>query len=103
MIVFFTLPPPPGNVSVNDIIHGIRELLFVGTYDLPKQVLDAAKRYDGTEAWETLWWLGKEHTGPFNYCNGVVQTWSKYTFNQAMCIRSFGEPLPSPHTQQHCA
>jgi len=103
MKVYFTLNPPPEDVSVIEIIRGIRELLFLDIYDLPKRVLDAAKLYDGSEAWETLWWLGREHTGSFTYCNGVVQTWSKYTLNQVRCMQAFGNPYSNRPMLAHSA
>lgn len=104
MIVYFLLKPPPEPFSHNEIIAGIQELLFYGSHiDVPKMILDIAKTYDGSEAWHTLWWLGREHVGPFTYCNGVVQTWSEYTLSQVMCMQSFGIDLTDLHMHRHCA
>lgn len=99
MIVYFILKPPPNGITVGEIIEGIRELLYPGAHYVEKRLLDAAETYFGSEAWKTLWWLGREHDKPFNYCNGVVQTWSEYTLSQVMCMQSFGiesQRLPTP-------
>ncbi|ANZ48313.1 hypothetical protein BIZ78_gp262 [Erwinia phage vB_EamM_Caitlin] len=76
------------------IINAIQELIFPGKFDLPKHILDIAKRYDGTDAWFMLARLGPNHRHPFTYHNGVVETWSEYTLSQVMCMQSFGVALP---------
>ncbi|QVW54777.1 hypothetical protein pEaSNUABM4_00024 [Erwinia phage pEa_SNUABM_4] len=104
MIVYFMLKPPPEPISVNELIAGIRELLYFDSHpDIPKYILDIAKTYDGSEAWHTLWWLGRGHTEPFTYCNGVVKTWSEFTLSQVMCTQTFGTVLPKRRTLPHCA
>lgn len=104
MIVYFMLKPPPDSISPFEIIAGIQELLYFGSHpDVSKRILDAAKMYDSSEAWHTLWMLGRGHTGPFTYCNGVVKTWSEYTLSQVMCTQSFGDASPRRNMLLHCA
>lgn len=85
------------------IINAIQELIFPGLFDVPKNVLDIAKRYDGTDAWFMLARLGPYHRHPFTYHNGVVETWSEYTLNQVMCMQSFGVVSHERPMPQLCA
>lgn len=85
------------------IINGIQELIYPGQFNLPKNILDIAKRYDGTDAWFMLSSLGPNHRYPFTYHNGVVETWSEYTLSQVMCTRTFGDVSPRRLMLPDCA
>lgn len=85
--VLFELYPGANLWTPTDIIKGVQELLFPGMYpDMPKLLLNDAERQFGSSAWFTIYSLGRSHVQPFNYCNGVVTTWSNYTSNQLISI-----------------
>ncbi|ANZ49107.1 hypothetical protein FDI85_gp260 [Erwinia phage Machina] len=68
------------------IINAIQELIYPGTFNLEKRLLERAEEYFGTDAWYMIAKLGPNHRHPFIYHNGVVETWSSYTSNQLMCM-----------------
>lgn len=104
--VFFELQLTTKKRSIGPywlIINAIQELIFPGLYNVPKHVLEIAKRYDGTDAWFMISSLGPNHRHPFTYYNGVVETWSEYTLSQVMSTRAFGSVSTQHHTPQRCA
>lgn len=74
-----------------EILEAIQELIFPGVHNLPGDRLKVAERYFGSDAWFMISALGRDHSSPFSYKNGVVQTWSKYTSIQLQFIITSGQ------------
>lgn len=90
--MFFNFSPgaDESKLPAEVILRAMQELIFPGTHDCPREWLDIAERHFGTEAWFVISALGRNHSYPLHYKNGVVQTWSEYTSNQLRFILASG-------------
>jgi len=85
-----------------EILTAMQELIYPGIHNLPSDCLKIAERYFGSDAWFMIGALGRDHSSPFSYKNGVVQTWSKYTSIQLQFIITSGQRWKKQPTLPLC-
>ncbi len=102
--MFFNFSPGTNELIVpaDTLLCAIQEVIYPGTHEFPREWIRIAESYFGTEAWFVISALGRNHSYPFHYKNGVVQTWSEYTSNQLRFILASGGLSMLPSTLPLC-
>ncbi|AEP83842.1 hypothetical protein ABP04_00695 [Salmonella enterica subsp. enterica serovar Virchow] len=102
--MFFNFSPGTNEqiVPADMLLCAIQEVIYPGTHEFPREWTRIAESYFGTEAWFVISALGRNHSYPFHYKNGVVQTWSEYTSNQLRFILASGGLSMLPSTLPLC-
>lgn len=99
LVVFeFHIGLLPVDMSPARLIRAMQESMYPGQHDdIIRSELNVAEAYFDTQAWDFIFALGREHTEPFTYYNGVVTTWSSYSSIQLISIVRSGNQSNRPY------